>query len=319
MSFTPTANTTFVGLQKQITLSQLNTLATAGQLDLNTTYIDTATGYKYWARDANNYSSAGLNFDVSALNYVESGLLLPASGTIAAATLSAGVAYVEANRIARAATALTLTATRDNYVDLRRDGTVTVTAVTVGAAAPAIPVNSMRLGFCTTNASNVTSRTIAAFDSLGNWMYNVSRMPACKLRNTGTFSGFGGASVAVDWTLADVFDNANMHSPSTNSTRIVFPSPGMYVLSCSVQFNGAITAVGALELACYVSILGGASTEDSTFPKDTRNPLSAGNLSLQTSGVVQAVANGDYAEFYILPNGASGACAAAWLNCSKVG
>jgi hypothetical protein len=313
MSFTPTANTTFVGLQKQITLSQLNTLATAGQLDLNTTYIDTATGYKYWARDANNYSSAGLNFDVSSLNYVESGLLLPASGTIAAATLSSGVAYVEANRVARAATALTLTATRDNYVDLRRDGTVTVTAVTVGAAAPAIPVNSMRLGFCTTNASNVTSRTIAAFDSLGNWMYNVSSQPFCRLR-TSTTQGTGGVLTAVNFSEADLADNATMHDPALNATRITFPFSGLYQVSCTVAFTASFTNTAAT-MALYARLDG--ATVDDAFPQGIIAQNVASN-GVGTTGIV-SVRAGQYLEMLFAPNGVSGlALAAAWLTCAKI-
>jgi len=265
----------------------LNAIAIAGELKLDTTYVDTTTGQKFWARDANNYSSAGLNFDVSALNYVESGLLLPASGTIA----------------------LTLTATRDNYVDLRRDGTVTVTAVTVGAAAPAIPVNSMRLGFCTTNASNVTSRTISAFDSLGNWMYNVTPRQGCELEST-TLQGVGGSAVTVLFPNADIFDNASMHDNVTNSDRIILPVNGIYQADLAIQFSGPFTPLSVFILQARVD-----GTVQPGFPRGVLGAFST--LTMGCSGSFRARA-GQYLDFLFSPNGIGASIAEARLTVNRI-
>lgn len=302
-------------------LATLTALAAAGALSIYTTYVDLATSQKYWATNATTFVTAGQQLDASSINYVESGLLPPASGTIAAAVLAAGVAYVEGNRVALAATPLVLTATRDNYIDLRRDGTLIITPVVVSAAAPAIPVNSMRLGFVTTDATNVTGRTFGAFDNAGNYMFNTARLPGCKLRHTngGGFSGFGGAAAPIEFLSADVFDNANMHNPGFNPARIVFPSPGLYSIQASAQFLSPLAHAGnSIELVCYVSADGVApSVEDPTFPKDTRN--NGTTLSLAIAGTVLARQAGSYAEIYFVPNGVSGSFVAAWLNCAKVG
>jgi hypothetical protein len=295
-------------------LAALQTLSAGGQLDPAATYLDTSTGYKYQALNGTDFLSVGLSFDASVLNYVESGLLPPASGTIAAATLSAGVAYIEGNRVALAATRLVLTATRDNYIDLRRDGTVIVTAVTVAAASPAIPANSMRLGFSRTDATNVTLNSTNAFDTLGNWMGNVTPKPSCRLRSN-TLQGSGGAEISVAFPETDIFDNASMHDPVTNNTRINFPSPGTYFMSCAIAFSAPQTPLSSFAL--YVRMNG--ATEEATFPQDSRGTAGA-IISMQTSGFVTVpAAAGQYAEFRFIPNGVAGATlAAAWLQCTKV-
>lgn len=298
MSFTPTANTTFVGLQKPLTLAQLDSLATAGQLDLNTTYVDTATGNRYWATSTSTYVSSGDVFDAGNVNYVASGLLPPASGTIAAATLSAGVAYIGGVRVARAASAITLTATRDNYIDIRRDGTITVTPVTVAAAAPALAANSIRLGFCTTNASNVTSRTIGAFDSLGNWMYNVVPRPMCAVANL-VAAGYGGPAITLAYSAADVFDNASIHDPVTNNTRFTLPANGAYSLDAVAVWYSSVTPTFAYELT---PLLDGTAISGFPVAYAGAHPLN----TLRLTGTFFGRA-GQFLELRFNPNGGGGA------------
>lgn len=246
--------------------------------------------------------------DFSRLNYVESGLLPPASGTLAAATVSAGVAHVEGNRVALAATAPGLTASSDNYLDISRTGLI-VTAVGIGAAAPAIPVNAMRLGYTRTDATSAVSRVIGAFDSLGNWMHNTTAQPMCRLRSN-TVQGFGGAEIQINFPDADVLDNAGLHNPGVNPSRITFPYSGAYHIDVSVQYTENETALSTMAL--YGKIDG---AEDPAFPQT--NSVGT-HLNLHTSGTVHVRA-GQYFEIALLPNGVSGAVAAAWLTCVKVG
>lgn len=310
------ANTLRVG-----SVAALGELAAASALDLDAIYLDVSTGARFVAVSATDYVSLGANLVSAEVNFVESGLLIPASGAIAAAVVTAGVVWIDGVRVVLPITSLALSATSDNYVDVSRSGTITVTAVPISDPAPVLAAGSLRLGFCATDASTVTARTIQAADSLDNWMYNTVRVPGCKLRHTNGagFSGFAGLPVPVDFLSPDVFDNAGLHSPSLNSTRIVFPTPGMYAIQASVQFLAAITLTGTLELGCYVSTGGGAAAEDPTFPKDVRNPGGDAVLSLAIAGTVLATQPGDYAEVYVIPNGAGGALIASWLNCSKVG
>lgn len=292
-------------------LAALQALSVAGQLDPAATYVDTTTGQKYWATNGTTFLSAGGTLDASALNYVASGLLPPASGTIAAATLSAGVAYVEGNRVALAATPLLLTATRDNYIDLRRDGTVIVTPVTVAAAAPAIPVNSMRLGFSRTDATNVTLRTFEAFDSLGNWMYNTVAAPLCKTTRTAA-TGYAGAALALPFPDADTFDNAAFHDPVTNNTRFVLPANGAYQIDCSLIWFAGVTPGTAFTLAPRLD----GSINDASFPEGYQGAQAT--QAMRCSGIITGRA-GQYVEMVFTPNGASGAIDITRFSIAKVG
>lgn len=243
---------------------------------------------------------SGAPFDSSTLNWVESGFLLPASGTIASfPTMSAGVAYVEGVKVQRAATPLVLTASRDNYVDISRFGVVTVTAVVVAAAAPAIAANSLRLGFVTTGASAVTSRTFAAFDSLGNWMYNVTPNAMCKLTRVAA-TGYGGAAIALAFPDADVFDNANMHDPALNNSRIQLPFNGVYSVDCSLIWFAAQTPSSAYSLAPRLD----GAISDSSFPEGYQGTQAT--QAMRCSGKIVGRA-GQYLEMVFTPNGASGA------------
>ena len=297
-------------------LAALQSLALAGLLDPSATYVDTTTGQKYWATNGSTFLSAGANLDSSNLNWVQSGLLPPASGALAAATLSAGVAYVEGNRIALAATPLLLTATRDNYIDLRRDGTVIVTPVTVAAAAPAIPANSMRLGFSRTDATTVTARTISAFDSLGNWMYNTVAQPMCVVYRA-TSTAYGGAAVPLPFPDADIFDNtqtaslAGMHDPSTNNSRFTLPSNGAYQLDVSLLWFSAVTPTVSFDLFAQ---LDGVTING--FPHGYQGAQATQNMRM--SGTLQGRA-GQYVEANFNPNGASGTIGESRLTIVRVG
>lgn len=89
-------------------------------------------------------------------DFVVSGLLSPTSANLTS-TLSAGVAYVIGRRVVVAATANTYTASQDTYVDLSNTGVLTYVAVALGAAAPALTANSLRLQKVVTDATAVTS------------------------------------------------------------------------------------------------------------------------------------------------------------------
>lgn len=88
----------------------------------------------------------------------------------------------------------TYTASRDTYVDIAEGATVpTYTAVTNGAAAPALASNSVRIGIVFTNGSVITSVRQVGFDSLGNMIYRTK-----KVILDGRGDG-GGAANALDF------------------------------------------------------------------------------------------------------------------------
>lgn len=297
-------------MQSVATLAQLSSLAALGALNPNTTYVVSSTGEKYWATNSSTYTSAGRSLDVSNVSYVEAGLLVPESGTIAAAALSGGVAYIGGNRVVLGATPLTFIATRDNYVDVNRNGVVTVTSVTVAAAAPVLAANSIRLGFSRTDAMNVTLRTIQAFDSLGNWMYNTVSVPMCKITRASA-TGYGGAAIVLPFPDVNTFDNANLHNPSVDNSRVTFPASGAYYIDCVVLWFAAVTPISSYTLAPRLN----GTLDDASFPLAFQGTQAT--QSMRCSGIVHARA-GDYLEMVFTPNGATGAVDASRLHVIKV-
>lgn len=91
-------------------------------------------------------------------NFVYTGILGSTSASLIL-SLTAGTAYVLGYRIAMSATDKTMTATKDNYVDLDQDGVFHVTPVAIAATAPSIYANSIRIGKATTNGTAITSYT----------------------------------------------------------------------------------------------------------------------------------------------------------------
>lgn len=130
-------------------------------------------------------------------NYVISGLILPPSSANLLITISLGEAIVNGKYVAPITTIITCTASKDQYVDLKDDGTIVATAglsVANNAASPAITVNTdgsnaMRIGKLIASGSAVVQSLQGAFnsapvapntlnwfgfDSLGNAVFNAS-------------------------------------------------------------------------------------------------------------------------------------------------
>jgi hypothetical protein len=164
------------------------------------------------------------------VDHVSSGMVLPTSGPLVN-NITAGVAYLQGAWVAFTGTTVTLTASRDNYIDALPDGTYSVQPVTNGGAAPAVAVNGLRLGYVVTGASTVSSATTTGRDSLGNWMGNRVRVPACYLGQANTQALTGGSVdnfISFASAALEQLDNAQMHSVTTNPTRLTAPRAGLY-------------------------------------------------------------------------------------------
>lgn len=170
------------------------------------------------------------------VDYIVSGLLPPSGGAIGAAALSAGVAYITGKRVTFDGALLALTATSDHYLDLDRDGQLTISVVTVGAGAPAKATNSIRLGRVTTNSTTVTARTIDAADSNGNWMGNYVGKPFCRLVNGSLVNYPSGRDGSLAFGASTTrYDNVGMHSETVNTSRITVPRSGLYHFSAFIN------------------------------------------------------------------------------------
>ena len=223
------------------------------------------------------------------ISYIVSGLALPASGTIGVASITAGVAYVGGMRRAIAGQVLALTASRDNYVDVTQLGQLVISTVTLGAAAPALAVDSLRLGKVATDATSVTSRQITGSDSLGNWMGNYISVPYCRhVFSPGTVYAAGDRALPFG-ASSTVYDNVNMHSESVQNTRFTVPTAGLYYVMGVI-----IIASGATSSQWNAKIFkNGASASLGTMSADAATVLT------QRAGAIVEAAAGDYFELFL--------------------
>lgn len=107
-----------------------------------TTGVSNATLYQYINDIVNNFVKSGLGVtSTTGFNLV----------------LASGVSYITGQRVAYTSGTTVLTATKDNYIYLKNDGTITKQTVTVGASAPSTPSNNIVLFKFTTDGSGVTA------------------------------------------------------------------------------------------------------------------------------------------------------------------
>uniref|UniRef100_A0A6M3K7W2 Putative tail collar domain protein n=1 Tax=viral metagenome TaxID=1070528 RepID=A0A6M3K7W2_9ZZZZ len=111
--------------------------------------------------------------------------LLPATSANLISDISAGHAYVTGVRVNKAVTSKTYTASVDTYVDVNSAGTYTFPEVALGAAAPAITADSIRLAKVVTAATAITSVTDLRTSSLAIIVNGSERMRINSAGNVG--------------------------------------------------------------------------------------------------------------------------------------
>lgn len=151
----------------------------------------------------------------------------PATGRVA--DISAGVAYIGAKRVTIANTSHTFPATRDSYIMLKDDGTLTYPDVAVGGAAPVPPAGSIIIGKLTTDATKFTA------------LQNINR-GVVKAQNVdyATFPVIDGSftpSGAGDWRNIAVIDLSQ------------YPSGSRIEITVTARTNAADTSTLGLRLS----------------------------------------------------------------------
>jgi hypothetical protein len=116
-----------------------------------------------------------------------------------AGTMTAGTAYVASSTsmlrvLVLSVASNTFAASKDVYIDVDVNGNITYTAVTNGAASPAVTANSVRIAKVVTAAASITSFQQSGYDSLFNPIYPTSPAQTPKLNiqsftNSGTAGG----------------------------------------------------------------------------------------------------------------------------------
>jgi hypothetical protein len=136
-------------------------------------------------------------------------------------SLTAGIVWIDGVPVdVSLISSIALTATRDNYVDVDRNGVVYVTPVTVNTASPALTSSRLRIGIVTTDATTVTNinqgealstlpvvsnEILNISDSLGNMILpQKSQKILASRRRTSLFTTSSGTDVAITGLSATV-------------------------------------------------------------------------------------------------------------------
>lgn len=240
-----------------------------------------------WSHNAANKALYASDYYI---DHIISGLALPATSGTLAGTIAAGNALVVGNRVKKGAYAKTFTASKDTYVDLDYQGNYVFSEVANGAGAPAIASNALRLGYVVTGGSAITSRVTNARDSNGHWMGNRTATPAFIGQASTATVSIPGTNTDTVITVGQVtMDNQDIHSPSTNPTRLTVPADGIYDLTIMAAWQGV--NAGTFSISAWVN--GSAS-----YPGiQITNSVSSGYPKGTFNGMI-ALTAGDYLEFY---------------------
>jgi hypothetical protein len=118
---------------------------------------DDHEGLANGTNDTDN-NSLGLTRYETMFDHVASGCVVTGDsyGASLAASMTAGVVYIGETRVVVAAvTAHAYTASKDTYVDVDDDGTITYTEVSNNAASPALAASNIRLAIVITDGTDI--------------------------------------------------------------------------------------------------------------------------------------------------------------------
>lgn len=237
------------------------------------------------------------------INFIASGFVLPTAGALVN-YLTAGILYVNGQRVYSGGDKVILRANRDNYIDRTVSGPV-ITSVAIDALSPAVVQNGIRLGYIRTNANGILFAVATGKDSNGNWMHNTASKPTCLLSAL-TNQLADPLLVAFDDASNEVYDNAYMHSVAVNPSRITITQNGLYDIHGSVSLNSITTTLSYLNL--YINGVSAPAQYQDVQP-------STGTYQYRLVTVLPLVAN-DYIELAWHPLGSGGGTSAAFFGAS---
>jgi hypothetical protein len=246
------------------------------------------------------------------IDHVASGLIITdaTSGGVPKVNISAGVAYANGMRVRKGAqTALTLAASKDVYIDLKWDGTLTYSggnAVGNGAGAPSLVAGSTRIGKVVTNAGAVSTITQdGSIDSQGNCLYNPLRLPSCRLAIFGSqVIPIGGGYTLLSFTgSVPQFDNDGMSNISVHPTRITVQRAGFYIIKGYTEI-AAVVGTTCFPVAA-IHLNGGVQNNASSSYFGTA--AATGTLPQLHCYLMSYLAAGTYVELGVAGNDATNA------------
>lgn len=207
--------------------------------------------------------------------------------------------------VASAIVSKTFTASKDTYVDLKSDGTITYVEVANGATTGmTLTADSIRIAKVVTSGAAITSITQYGSDPLKNEIAPKSpkriRLNQCHLASGSNVGGGStataignalGATYAFDQIVEEVYDPNSLHSVTTNNTRITVKESGTYKITAGVYWPDNVTGVRILDIF-----------RSGTAVASSRSASDANGRSAQNASTTVPVVAGQYIEVSLYQN-----------------
>lgn len=168
---------------------------------------------------------------------------------------------------------------------------------TIGAAQLAPDsVGSSEIAADAVGASEIATDAVGNPEIAANSILasEIGLLPACRVEHNTTQSLTSGATAPLLFNT-ETWDTDTMHDPVTNTSRITFTTPGIYIVGCNAEI--AANATGQRQL--WVTQNGSA-----TRLENVGVPTASGTLPtmLSLSTTIRATASTDYVEFTAFQN-----------------
>lgn len=234
---------------------------------------------------------AHLNALVVAASYLISGGVLPTSGSLTATQPATEVVVnngTTALYLKLTSQSMTLTASKDTYIDLDNTGTYHKVEVANGGAVPAVTANSLRLAKAVTSGSAITAVTALASTS------PVVANPAA-MATRSTLQSIPSSALTTVVFDTETFDTDGICNLGTHADRLTCQTTGIY----RVQFSCVMDSAGGSSRAAGIYLNGStliaaanvnlaSPTIDTCLLANQLYPLAAGDYIIvqveQTAG-----------------------------------
>lgn len=201
------------------------------------------------------------------------GIITQSSGLIG--TFSNINYYINGKKYSKTSIAnKTYTATKDTYVFINASGTVTYTEVTVGAAAPATPANSVLVAVVTTNASAITNITLPNHAPITASKIDFTTFPRFFAYATGVQTNITTTTIVFGATKYNIGNAFN-----TSNSRFTAPVAGTYHFSATIAWQ----SVSAQTVWGNFYVNGSNYTPNLRFSRlenQTGNPYCSGSVEI---------------------------------------
>lgn len=258
--------------------------------------------------DLRTFISPANSKALGASSYVDNGGIMTFTGGTLNGGFTAGLVYINVSAVMVPQSfnllTFTVTASKDTYFYVTLgNSTIQSTNVTNGAAAPALPTNSVWLGIAISGASAITSIVQKAASNIGALIYPSGASSSKSTQIPYKFAAYNSATQAVNAGNTKVtlntkqYDTGNNFDAATNY-RFTAPVAGFY------SFNGGVNTSPYTNSTNYAMIYKngtevrrGASLVSGTTSGNWQSTVRIDNLPMLT---------GDYVELWFYESGGSG-------------